>query len=579
MVAEDFMLSIFYASQTGTAEEIAKRLCAMAKAKHLPAEVASLGRYEKLSLLTRRVVVIIASTTGDGYSPENAENFYLYIQKKHPETLLDKMYFAVLALGDSNFTNFCSCGKLFDKRMEELGGHRFYPRVDADASKGLSRYVDPWIQGLWKALEGLKKDVFDVDHAVAEADENKEADSDIIPDSVCRIRVKFQSCKGLTDEQVFLNARNSGSAGHNLVDGSFCAAKVMTSSEAFKQKIHMEISTPTSSHFTPGDSIGLFCHNSDQDVSELIKCLDVDGDLKLVIEPSQGCDISTMRHALLGIKAGTSIRQAFKYHFHITGAVSLEVMKILCRSTTDPSQKQKLTDLCQNEDQFRKEITQSFLSLTDVLSRYPSCKPSLSSLLDVLPQLGPRYFSIASSPLVDSKKIDICFTWVQDMKPGKTMRKGVCTSFMKGIADQLIDGTISDHPVHFFLKSGGKFVYPNNPETPLLLIAAGTGVAPFRGFLQQREAHQSLMNKSGLTTHQPQRGSIWLFMGCMHPDWDELYKDEWMDAQSKGILEKRVVSFSRYGSCEDRIHTRLWAESDQVYDFIVNQGASIFVCG
>src|SRR3954465_7304502 len=143
-------LLILYGSQTGTAEALAKRIGTEAQSRNWSARVLDMGQFTEVDLATESRLLIVTSTWGDGDPPDNAVTFWNHLNSEQA-TQLDRLSFAVLALGDRNYTNFCGAGRKFDERLQQLGAKRICARVDCDTD-----YEQPageWIRNLWQTLE------------------------------------------------------------------------------------------------------------------------------------------------------------------------------------------------------------------------------------------------------------------------------------------------------------------------------------------------------------------------------------------------------------------------------------------
>ena len=157
------MISVVFGSQTGNSEAIAKRISKDLKTLKIENEIESLNKFllkfEKYEKSRNYILIIVCSTTGNGDIPENSEKFFRYIKKKtHPSDLLSNVTYAVLGLGDSNYTKYQYIPKQIDDIFTKMGAKKFYKRGEADEAVGLENVVEPWIINLFPILEKLITD-------------------------------------------------------------------------------------------------------------------------------------------------------------------------------------------------------------------------------------------------------------------------------------------------------------------------------------------------------------------------------------------------------------------------------------
>eukprot|EP00002_Diphylleia_rotans_P017415 TRINITY_DN3383_c0_g1_i1.p1 TRINITY_DN3383_c0_g1~~TRINITY_DN3383_c0_g1_i1.p1 ORF type:complete len:356 (+),score=62.85 TRINITY_DN3383_c0_g1_i1:160-1227(+) len=278
------------------------------------------------------------------FSHSNCFSSFVFIV----QTMFADMKYAVLALGDSNYTNFCACGTTIDIRLSELGATRFYPRGNADDAVGLEQVVEPWIEGLWKKLAEL----FPKQALSGESDSKESssqiqntADADTV---VCRIAVQHFEGEVVRDDQISSSIHLYHANSKPIVKGRLNFAKYLTSKAANKQKLHMEIATEEPMiHALPGDSIALFCQNQQDKVAELLELLGWNGDQQISIKPSEGHDESTIRGIYLATPTGSTIRQVLTYAVDFLAEVRIAVIKVLAHHAKDVVEKKQLYDFVQ----------------------------------------------------------------------------------------------------------------------------------------------------------------------------------------------------------------------------------------
>ncbi|RZB38679.1 FAD binding 1 and/or NAD binding 1 domain containing protein, partial [Asbolus verrucosus] len=234
-------------------------------------------------------------------------------------------------------------------------------------------------------------------------------------------------------------------------------------------------------------------------------------------------------------------------------------LKSLARFVTDPQELEKIQQLCapKASQEYTDLIAGAGATLLGLLDTFPSCQPPVEIILENVPPLQPRFYSISSSPL-ESNKIEITF-FVVVHNDG---RKGVCTGWLQ----RLIQNKTGDL-VPFYFRQPTKFRLATEPPPPTILIATGTGIAPFRGFLQ----HRSLLGGD----HE----RIWLFYGCRYPDRDYLYKKDIDSYLQQGVLTKLDLAFSREGENKNYVQHNIDRHGVEFVDWLLKIDAQLFVCG
>lgn len=333
------------------------------------------------------------------------------------------------------------------------------------------------------------------------------------------------------------------------------SVKTLTANDSAKETILLDLDVAGMNwKYQPGDSFGLHPCNNDVGVEKLLQRLELDG--ALIIKNTFKEPFNT--------KAFLSLHEVFQYCLDFTSIPKKVFIRTLAEFCSDLSEKKKLFYLVSKQGaKYLERAMKCCFGFYDILCSFPSCKPPLSFILQALPLLSARYFSIANSPLKCCNSIQFVFNVVEYECDG-LKREGLATSWLKRIS------SLPNIVVPIFVKSGNTFLLPDKLETPLILIGPGSGVAPFIGFIQHRENQKN----SGFSI-----GDIWLYFGCRNREKDFLFREYLESARESGVLTELVVSFSRDDSSELKyVQHNMKLQGKEIKELIDN-GACIYVCG
>ncbi|MDO3412541.1 assimilatory sulfite reductase (NADPH) flavoprotein subunit [Saccharibacillus sp. CPCC 101409] len=414
---------------------------------------------------------------------------------------LDGLRYSVLALGDTSYEFFCQTGKDFDKRLEELGASRFADRADCDVD--FDETAGEWMAAVTEALSGS-------------AGASQPASEDSAPLSADPVSDYSRSNPFRAEVLENLNLNGRGSA---------------------RETRHLELSLEGSGlTYEPGDSLGVYPENHPRLVDEIIAEMDWNPD---EIVPTGKYDSAALREALHYYYEITVLTKPLLEHAaKLVGSEELAAL-------TAPDSAEKLRAYLGDHD------------LLDLLRDYGFKGRSAIEVTGILRKLPPRLYSIASSPQATPDEVHLTVRTVRYACGGRD-RYGVCSVQM---AERLEPG--DSLPV--FVQHNPNFKLPENPDTPIIMIGPGTGVAPFRSFLAERE-------ETGA------EGKSWLFFGDQHFSTDFLYQTEWQRWIKDGVLTKMDVAFSRDTEEKVYVQHRMLEKSKELYEWIAN-GAALYVCG
>ncbi|WP_144485391.1 assimilatory sulfite reductase (NADPH) flavoprotein subunit [Bacillus safensis] len=414
---------------------------------------------------------------------------------------LDHLSFSVLSLGDSSYEFFCQTGKEFDERLKELGGTRLFDRVDCDLD-----YDEPfseWLQGVASSLsEG---------EAAANPQESADASTQTAASEYSRTNPFYAEVL----ENINLNGRGSN-----------------------KETRHLELSLEGSGLvYEPGDSLGIYPTNDPALVDELITTCGWDAEEAVTVH-----------------KNGDTLplKEALTSHFEIT-----VLTKPLLQKMASFTKSEALQALLEEGNEEKLKAYLAGRDLVDAARDFGPFEGTAADFTAILRKIPPRLYSIASSLKANEEEVHLTIGAVRYDAHGRE-RQGVCSILC---AERLEPGDTL--PV--YIQHNQNFKLPENHEAPIIMVGPGTGIAPFRSFIQEREEVGA-------------DGKSWLFFGDQHFVTDFLYQTEWQKWLKDGVLTKMDVAFSRDSEEKVYVQHQMKKQSKELFEWL-EQGAYVYVCG
>lgn len=492
---EPLPLTVLYGTESGNSEALADQTVKAAKKKGLKASMKNLADLKPADLAGFAQMAVIVSTWGDGDPPEAIEGFYEAFLKE--EVDLKGSRFAVCALGDTSYEQFCETGKIFDSRLEALGAERMTDREDCDVD-----YDDAYGSWLNRVLES-------VGSAGA-----------VVPDfaAVASIpAVEYGKKNPFLAEvldSVLLNGEGSA-----------------------KETLHLELSLEGSGlDYEVGDALAVVPVNAQDVIESLLKVTGFSGEEEVEIK----------RGEVLPLEV------AMKHHLDITA-----LSRAVARKYLALSENEELARLMSDEatSEFREWIWGR--QIIDLLEAFPIEGLTAQQLVSVLRKLPPRLYSIASSLKAHPGEVHLTVAAVRYEGHGRD-RKGVASTFL---ADDAPVGS----KVGVYVHRNNNFRLPEDDAVAVIMVGPGTGIAPFRAFVEERAERGA-------------KGDSWLFFGDQKYSFDFLYQLEWQDHLKEGNLTRLDVAFSRDQPEKVYVQDVMRQRADELYEWL-KKGACFYVCG
>ncbi|KJH50702.1 flavodoxin [Dictyocaulus viviparus] len=627
MVAGDFL--ILYGSHTGQAESISKQIKERSEILGLKPRLHTLDENEKQYFIENEaLVIIVVSSTGDGDAPENASRFMRRIARKGLEpNFLEKLDYALLGLGDSNYSAFQGVPSKLDKQLQYLGAKQIIETGRADDQVGLELVVEPWIEKLFKVLverfnldaNVLERLTMKVDipekKQVSDSTNGEISDSRIMPPILSPQPYDYPSISLISGNDKLSNDLTlrvpiapleyvTSSVSHQKLSKgrkipwqngakivgaegapynvTVVGTALLTDADVTKPKYEISLDFGENSAFLPYEPGDAFYFVFPNPLAEVNFILDRMGLLDVA---DQICSLSINAttkkiNPVLPIHVPTdsSLRYIFTYCLDIRRTPGRPILRCLADGAANERERRRLLELtsAQGLAEFNDFIRQPGLSLADILFAFPSVRPSADRLIELLPRLIPRSYSVSSYRGRRVRFIYSVLTFTAE-DGRRYERKGLATEWLLSLR-------VGDK-IQILLKEPTRFRFPPPLPShscvslvPILMVGPGTGVAVFLAFCQY------LLNCKLNNPQEFFNVPRYLYFGCRNLDKDALYLDEMKSYVRDGILTELIICESQgEGKRPKYVQDAIKEKTQQVYEFLMNSNndiqSRVFVCG
>ncbi|OAX46529.1 putative bifunctional P-450/NADPH-P450 reductase 2 [Paenibacillus sp. AD87] len=518
---------VLYGSNLGTAEGIARAFAEKARSYGIPSEAATL--HEWVGRLPKEGIVLIVTASYNGKPPQNAAAFIEWLKEAESEKVQGVTY-AVLGCGDRSWSGtYQSIPRMVDEKLAGLGGNRLLPRGEVDAGGDMEKQVEEWQRMLWPQML----------NTLGISEESMEHSS--------RSTIQMEFVREKADLPL---ART-----YNASYATIVVNEELQAMDSGRSTRHIEILLPEGMTYKEGDHLGVLPLNADEIVNRILHRFGLKGDVQIQLTSNE----TQLTH--LPLNRPVKVNELLRSCVELQAPVTRTQLQELANHTVCPPHKRELEAMLE-ENNYREHLLENRTTMLELLEKYEACELPFERFLELLSPLKPRYYSISSSPHFNAKQASITVSVVKEPAwSGNGEFRGVASSYL---ADCQTGESIS----MFVRTPESGFVLSEEPDVPIIMLGPGTGVAPFRGFLQAR----SVLKERGLPLSEAH-----LFFGCRN-DSDFIYRQELEQYEQAGIV-KLHTAFSRVeGTPKTYVQHLMLQEAEHLLHLLDEKGR-IYVCG
>jgi len=563
-------LSIYFGSQTGTSEGFARTLMEEGKKAGFDTKTVDLEDFD-VDVLTNETekAIFLMATYGEGEPTDNAITFSKWVKNTDGDVAADalaKVNFSVFGLGNKQYEHYNLMGKTTNKSIEALGGKRMFDYGEGDDDASLEEDFEAWKSLLWPALVAAF-------HPDAKGGSVKILDQSDVSE---KVTLEYDIVKCAREERKVHDVRIHDSSNGAQVNSStryfFTSprAKLVAIRELRNSSKkdagctkHCELDlAAVGLKYTTADNLALLPENSAEVVKALASAMGYDLGMTFNKVPKPDNK---------GFKAyfptPCSVEDLLTLYLDIQGSVKQALLKHLVPYVQDSEELKWLTGVLHKDRRHELKVLVedeglSFASL--ITTKLRSCKIPLVDLMHILPFIQPRYYTISSSSSCFPDTVHITVSITEYALNSGAAFKGLTSGYLKDLS--------VGETCRVFVRPSA-FRLPASLSTPIVMIGPGTGLAPMRALLQERQFQREKTPKKA--------GRNILFFGCKYADVDFIYQDELEDYKSSGVLDELHLAFSRDSKKKVYVQDLMADEAiaKDLVSLVRDQGAYVYVCG
>eukprot|EP01033_Poteriospumella_lacustris_P006961 gene6962-5019_t len=574
-------VSIFFGSQTGTSEGFARTLMTEGRKAGFDAKTCDLEEFDPEVMANTKLAIFLMATYGEGEPTDNAQKFMAWLKNENGDIAADflaNVKYVVFGLGNKQYEHFNRTGKQCNAQLAKLGAQPVYQYGEGDDDSNLEEDFDTWKSNLWSNLTGgavtsgasdndANETValtFDLKAVAVKVDDTRGATS--THDASMRASTKSTaSSKVPASLKHFFNSpRATVTCNRELRNLQFAGA----GKEGVGSTRHIEINLhDVGLTYYTADNLAILPENAADVVEKFARQMGYD--LGEVVEFA-GKEASFVAP----YPSPCSVRELLTSFADIQGPVRHSMLKQIIAYVQSAEEKAWALSLAANEHraQFKEAIEEAHQSLFSLFVNGPlaSARIPLADLLHIANPIQPRYYTISSSSHYHPDTVHITVSVTEAVNRAGQKITGLCSGFLQSLAANKGTTRVFVRPSTFRL--------PKSLASPVVLVGPGTGLAPMRALLQERQ----YLIENNTTEPVQTPGDCVLFFGCKHKQMDYIYRDEIERFQAQGALTELHTAFSRDGARKvyvQHLMTEDAARGAHLVKMLVDQGGSLYVCG
>jgi len=562
-------IHIFFGSQTGAAQNYSKILSEEAAKAGFEPQVVDLMGFTPELFKDVKIAIFALATHGEGEPTDNAKDFDEYIiSKDRTGNEFKGLKYTVFALGNKQYQFYCATGRRADEHLARLGAERVYKLGEGDDNENLEDDFNAWKEGIWPELIKVAQVSAQAPKAGAQAAAQNNAGLPFvvnISSDLQEIDLENYNASNDSKEYDFQTKQYLASSTANIILIRELRQKTHDGST-----LHVEIDNKSAGlTYKTAQNLGIYPENNPSVVQRTASHLGLD--LKTVFSVEQNPDVPSKGKFKHPIPSPISVETYLTRFCDLQGTLRKKQLKDLAPFCSNEDNKNKLLFLASNEGkaEFEIQIASRMKGLLDIIEEF-DVKITLDQLIQFSTLIPPRLYTIASSSKKHPDDVHLCVSISADDLPDGKKKVGVTSDLLIRRYKDGIEGK-SFGKIRINIRDS-TFSLPLDGSVPVIMVGPGAGVAPFKGFVDEK-AH---LITAGIENPY---GDLTLYFGCKGHEWDYLYKQEFGAHHAAGLLKDLHCAFSRDQEHKIYVQDLILKNKDKMCEVLFELNGVFYICG